>query len=144
MKIDSFKGDFAFLSNFAQCRFVHEGIVFVTNEHFYQSMKTLSVKERRRISLFQTAGETKREGRKLKIREDWESVKVDVMREGLRLKFFTGSILAQMLEATHPATLIEGNWWHDQFWGNCTCKKHPKPGKNMLGILLMERRAELM
>jgi predicted NAD-dependent protein-ADP-ribosyltransferase YbiA (DUF1768 family) len=43
--------------------------------------------------------------------------------------------------------MIEGNWWHDNFWGDCYCNnksgKHPeclKPGLNKLGLLLMNLR----
>ena len=140
MKIDSFKGDFEFLSNFSDSPFIHDGIVYPTNEHFYQAMKTMSKKERKRIATLRSPGGAKRAGRALDLRKDWESVKIDVMREGLRLKFAEGSLLAEMLLVTKPATLIEGNHWGDKFWGvdNKTGK-----GKNWLGKLLMERRSEL-
>lgn len=140
MKIDNFNGDFEFLSNFADSPFTHDGIVYPTNEHFYQAMKSLSRKERKRIAALHTAGQSKRAGRKLDMRKDWESVKIDVMREGLRLKFAEGSVLADMLVATDPATLVEGNHWGDKFWG---VDNKTGQGKNWLGKLLMERRNEL-
>lgn len=141
LKIDNFNGDFEFLSNFADSPFTHDGIVYPTNEHFYQAMKSLDRKERKRIAALRTAGGSKRAGRKLTLRKDWESVKIGVMREGLRLKFKEGSVLAEMLVATAPATLVEGNHWGDKFWG---VDNKTGQGKNWLGKLLMERRAKLL
>ena len=141
MKIDSFKGDFEFLSNFADSVFAHDGIVYPTNEHFYQAMKSDSRNERKRIAALTSPGRAKREGRKLDIRKDWESVKFSVMREGLALKFVEGSLLAEMLKATFPAVLEEGNTWGDRVWG---VDSKTGQGKNWLGELLMERRALLL
>lgn len=141
MKIDQFEGDFEFLSNFADSVFTHDGIVFPTNEHFYQAMKSDSRKERKRIAALMSPGKTKREGRKLTIRKDWESVKIAVMRQGLALKFAEGSVLAEMLKATSPVMLEEGNHWNDRFWG---VSAKTGQGKNWLGKLLMERRAQLL
>jgi len=141
MKIDQFNGEFEFLSNFWESPFIHENIVYPTNEHFYQAMKTDSRKERKRLAGLRSAGEAKREGRKLAIRKDWESAKIAVMREGLSRKFVEGSVLAEMLKVTSPATLIEGNHWNDVFWG---VSSKTDQGKNWLGKLLMARRAELL
>jgi predicted NAD-dependent protein-ADP-ribosyltransferase YbiA (DUF1768 family) len=59
-------------------------------------------------------------------------------------KFTQNPELGKLLVETHPATLVEGNWWHDQFWGDCTCKKHADiPGANMLGKRLMRVRERL-
>jgi len=49
----------------------------------------------------------------------------------------------QMLLDTGSQELVEGNVWHDNFWGNCTCSKCPEPGENHLGKLLMKIRSEL-
>lgn len=53
--------------------------------------------------------------------------------------------LADLLVATHPKDLIEGNDWHDNYWGDCyRGDEHcTGPGENMLGVLLMELRDEL-
>jgi predicted NAD-dependent protein-ADP-ribosyltransferase YbiA (DUF1768 family) len=49
-----------------------------------------------------------------------------------------------MLLATGDEELIEGNTWHDNTWGNCVCQKcQDIPGRNMLGMLLMELRTEI-
>jgi predicted NAD-dependent protein-ADP-ribosyltransferase YbiA (DUF1768 family) len=65
------------------------------------------------------------------------------MLQGLRLKFDIEE-LANMLIATGDAALVEGNWWCDNTWGNCSCPKCENiPGQNRLGTLLMQVRQEL-
>ena len=141
--IVEFDGQYAFLSNFYPSPFVHEGIVYPTNEHFFQAMKTLDVEIRKAIAAAPTPGAAKRMGRHVSLRPDWEKIKVDVMRTGLMLKF-TDAALAEKLLATGDEELIEGNFWHDNTWGSCQCDAcFNIPGRNMLGMLLMELRKEL-
>lgn len=69
-----------------------------------------------------------------------------VMYECLRRKFspINHAGLADLLLDTRDAYLCEGNTWHDQTWGSCQCLKHSlEPGRNLLGRLLMDIRAEL-
>lgn len=141
--IVEFDGDYAFLSNFYPSTIYHEGITYPTNEHFFQAMKTLDIDERKAIAAAETPGMAKRMGRHVKLRPDWEKIKVDVMRLGLILKF-TDAELAEKLIATGDEELVEGNWWHDNTWGNCHCTAcSRKGGRNLLGMLLMEVRKEL-
>lgn len=66
------------------------------------------------------------------------------MEEVLRAKF-KDTALQNLLRKTKGFKLIEGNLWHDNHWGSCTCKKRrvcQLPGKNILGILLMKIRDE--
>lgn len=141
--IMSFDGEYAFLSNFADSPIFYDGIVYPTNEHFFQAMKTLDEDERLKIAKAPTPGVAKRLGRKVQLRSDWEKVKVDVMRFGLQLKF-TNRELAQKLINTGDARLIEGNSWHDNTWGICFCEKcQNTSGQNLLGELLMELRERL-
>jgi ribA/ribD-fused uncharacterized protein len=140
-EIKRFDGDYRFLSNFGACvPFEHEGITYPTTEHFYQAMKSLATETRQKIADMKTPGETKKAGKKLAIRPDWESVKEDVMRLALKLKFVEGSDLAQDLLDTGDAKLIEGNTWGDTYWG---VDLRTGVGQNRLGKLLMERREEL-
>ncbi len=134
MAIRRFTGEYRFLSNFFPCRITYEGITYPSTEHAYQAAKTLSQKERRRF-VDMTAGEAKREGRKLQMRSDWEEVKLQVMEDVLCLKFFGNKSLAAQLLATGDQELIEGNAWGDTFWGVCN-----GIGENHLGKLLMKVR----
>lgn len=141
--ICEFENKYAFLSNFYASPFTHDGIMYPTNEHFFQAMKTLDIDERKKIAAAETPGLAKRMGRNVQLRSDWEKIKVDIMMLGLRLKFKDPELAAKLI-ATGDEELIEGNWWCDQFWGSCNCSKHIRtPGRNVLGMLLMELRKEL-
>ncbi len=132
--IDSFSGQYEFLSNFYPCKIEDDGIVYNSIEHAYQAMKSLSIVERIKIAKCHSPGRAKRMGRKLKLRPGWEDVKVDIML-GLLEKKFRDSALKQQLQDTGNEDLIEGNTWGDVEWGVCKGK-----GENMLGKLLMVLR----
>lgn len=141
--IVEFDGEYEFLSNFYHSPFTHDGITYSTNEHFFQAYKTLDIAEKKAIAAAETPGQAKRMGRNVKLRPDWEKIKVDVMMLGLRLKFADPELAAKLI-ATGDEELVEGNRWCDQTWGSCNCPKHIRtPGRNLLGMLLMELRKEL-
>jgi predicted NAD-dependent protein-ADP-ribosyltransferase YbiA (DUF1768 family) len=52
--------------------------------------------------------------------EDWDSIKIDVMRDLLRQKFALHADLQQQLLDTGDSVLVEGNTWGDTFWGSAT------------------------
>lgn len=141
--IAEFDGKYQFLSNFHPSPFTFDGVTFPTVEHWFQAWKTEDPVEFRAIAAAETPGKSKRMGRHVTLRSDWEEIKVDVMRDGLRQKFRDPSLRAKLL-ATGDEELIEGNTWHDNTWGNCLCDKCINiPGRNMLGMLLMELRKEI-
>jgi ribA/ribD-fused uncharacterized protein len=136
--IDSFKGQYSFLSNFSSSPMRVCEIRFPTVEHAFQAMKTTDAEQRVTVANLATPGEAKKAGRRLKLREDWEQIKVDVMRELLIIKFHpwvSYPKLTDKLIATAPAKLIEGNTWGDKYWGMVNGE-----GRNELGKLLMEVR----
>lgn len=142
-KINKFDGQYAFLSNFYDSMICHEYIFYPTVEHYFQAMKSTDLKIRKWIADAPTPGEAKRRGRAIQLRPDWEEVKEQVMLDGLRLKFKIPALREMLLE-TRSSELIEGNYWHDNTWGNCSCDKCKDiEGKNMLGKLLMKVRSEL-
>jgi hypothetical protein len=68
-------------------------------------------------------------------------VRVIVMQRALSLKFNQNPNLKEQLIKTGEAQLVEGNYWHDNFWGNCFCDQcEGLEGENKLGVLLMELR----
>lgn len=140
-KISRFDGDHAFLSNFWEepnTPIAMNGCEYATLEHAYQASKTREPVERRWIRLCPTPARAKEMGKTVRLRPDWNAVKVEVMRGLLAEKFKEGSRLADRLLATGGALLEEGNWWGDRFWGTCN-----GAGENWLGRLLMERRDQL-
>ena len=141
--IDSFEGKYAFLSNFYEHPIQYNGITYPTNEHFFQAMKSLKEEERKMIAAAPTPGKAKRLGRAITLRSDWELVKYDMMLLGLRLKFCDKELRSK-LRATGDEILIEGNWWHDNTWGDCSCEQCKYVyGRNELGKLLMQVRNEI-
>lgn len=141
--IDKFDGEFAFLSNFYESPVSDGFTTFPTVEHYFQAAKAVWVKDYDDIQHAKTPGEAKRIGRKIAIRGDWEFIKLDVMEDALRKKFAIPELREQLL-ATGDAELIEGNWWHDNTWGNCSCDKCKSiPGQNNLGKLLMKIRDDI-
>lgn len=112
---------------------------FPTLENAFQAAKLddLEVQIREQF-LHIGPGDAKRLGRTVKLRKDWESIKLDVMEQMLRQKFKEGTFLARQLIETGLAELIEGGVG-DDFWG---VDKNGK-GFNHLGRLLMKIRAEL-
>lgn len=150
--INKFDGRYRFLSNFYPSEIEYQGIKYPTNEHYYVAMKindpqffkgigNLNVNEAREyISTIQTAGQVKRVGRTLSVRKDWDSVKLKVMEYGVRQKFTKHPELKEMLLSTENHELVEGNTWHDNFFGSCECEKCENRGLNHLGKILMKVR----
>ena len=140
--IKNFEGEYAFLSNFYFSPMIIDNVVYITNEHFFQAMKSLNPKERQAIVLAPTPGNAKHLGRKVSLRKDWEDIKEEVMLTGLRHKFSNPELRKKLL-ATGNEELIEGTTWHDNYWGICDCETCGGQGKNRLGKLLMQVREEL-
>lgn len=141
--ITLFIGQHAFLSNFYRSSLTGpSGIVYPTAEHAFQAAKTKDAAQRRIIACAMTPGGAKRLGRGVDLIDGWDTKRLKIMRLVLRLKFQDD--LAEKLVATGHAHLVEGNTWHDQFWGDCRCAEHADElGKNFLGLFLMELRREL-
>jgi len=138
-KICSFRGAYGFLSNMTTAVFEWDGRTYRNSEAAFQSAKTLDPRERDRFCDL-TGVIAKRAGRKMSLRSDWEAVKVDVMREVVRAKFSQNPDLLKKLLDTGDAELVEGNGWHDTFWG---VDRTTGEGENNLGRILMEIREEL-
>lgn len=137
--IDTFSGGFAFLSNF----YKHlQDLPPNTVEHFFQAEKANTTAWKSLIRTAETADKAKKLGRKCVRRPDWEEVKLEVMEKLLRDKF-SDPLLLTRLKKTNGEILVEGNYWHDNFWGNCRCEKCQEiNGHNHLGRLLMQIRDE--
>lgn len=140
--IDSFSGKYHFLSNFHPIRIEWEGIEYPSAEHAYQAGKTLEQEFRVKISTLATPRLAKKAGKIVPLRPDWEPVKYKVMYQVCSIKFKDPELRQKLLD-TSPHDLIEGNTWHDNIWGVCTCRKCPGKGQNLLGRVLMEIRNDI-
>lgn len=136
-KIDSFSGQYRFLSNFYPADVKYEGEQYSSVEHAYQAAKTLDLSHRIIIRDCGRPGVAKKLGKHIVLRDDWNEIKLSVMGQLLWQKFHIDP-LRQLLIDTDPFELIEGNHWGDVYWGICR-----GIGENNLGKLLMEIRKEL-
>lgn len=149
--IDSFSGDHIFLSNFYPCSVRMYGKLYPSVEHAFQAAKTKDLEMREKIRTAGSAAQAKRLGRTVKLRQDWDEIRLEVMERLLRRKF-ENLYLRQWLDETKPSVLIEGNSWGDKFWGMTSVMRTTPwdgdaivscwDGENHLGRLLMEIRDE--
>jgi ribA/ribD-fused uncharacterized protein len=132
--------DYGDFSNFAPYPVVVGGHRWPTTEHFFQAQKFEDPKVREAIRRVRSPMQAARLGRdrKHRLRRDWDSARVQVMREALRAKFTQHAGLRDLLLSTGDATIVE-HTERDDFWGD----GGDGSGRNMLGHLLMELRGEL-
>lgn len=135
MKIESFSGEYRFLSNFWYSDVEMDGVMWPTIEHAFQAAKTEIPSEQREILRTNTPGTAKALGRAVTLRDGWDGIKLMVMANLVYKKFSTDEELRAKLIATGDAELIEGNNWGDKFWGVCDGE-----GLNHLGKVLMHVR----
>jgi ribA/ribD-fused uncharacterized protein len=139
--------DFYVLSNFSAFRLMWRGVNFDTSEAAYHWTKfevpyfspaKQNVAEMIRAAPSAHVAFKIAEQHKTDRRHDWDAVKVDVMRDILRAKAGQHEYVHRKLLATGDRELVEDSW-RDGFWGWGPGRN----GKNMLGKLWMEIRAEL-
>ena len=136
-KIDSFRKQYYFLSNFYERSVEYNGLTYKNNEAAFQAQKCKTEEEKLQfINL--NASEAKKLGRKVSLRADWEDIKVNVMRDVVKAKFEQNGDLKDALLATNDAYLEEGNTWGDRTWGTVNGS-----GANLLGQILMNVREKL-
>lgn len=142
--IEGFNGRWRCLSNFSRNPVFWEGVLYPTSEAAFQAGKTLDPVLRRAFAEALTPEAAKKLGQEVALRPDWDVFwRHAVMRDVLAAKF-TDPELATLLMSTGTALLIESNRWCDNTWGDCVCPKHrAKPGRNLLGLALMDLRAVL-
>lgn len=136
-KIQSFCGEYEFLSNFYNSIVTYKGLTYQNSEAAYQAQKCMSEEERKQFTSMNPS-KAKRTGRKVNLRHDWEDVKVNEMRNIVFAKFSQNTELAEKLIQTGDAYLEEGNTWGDRTWGTVNGN-----GQNLLGKILMETRDKL-
>ncbi len=142
--ITHFRGEYDFLSNFYASEVEMDGAEYPTIEHAFQAAKTHDYAQRQAIRNAKTPSSAKAMGRKLKRREDWFDVSLQIMETLVRQKFTDYPNLREKLLATGDAQLIEGNTWNDKFYGCIwNAKQNEWVGENHLGRILMKVRDEL-
>ena len=136
--ITSFKGEYAFLSNFYPCKICldvfQNSYIFQNSEAAFQAFKCNYPDDMEQFADM-NGQQAKRVGRKVKLRSDWEYIKDSIMEYVVFTKFYQNKDLCDKLLATGNRELIEGNTWNDTYWGVCNGK-----GQNKLGKILMKVR----
>jgi ribA/ribD-fused uncharacterized protein len=143
--IKFFNGAYSGFSNFSPHEVKFEGVIYPTSEHAFQAAKTIDPTSRVLIQKLAKASEAKAMGRKLVLRANWDELKLGVMVTILKDKFTRHDALKSLLLSTGENTLVEGNTWHDNYWGACICESCGKKEEqhNWLGTCLMQLRKEL-
>jgi ribA/ribD-fused uncharacterized protein len=113
-------------SNFSAHPIALKGKRWSTSEHYFQAQKFAGTEHEELVRLAKTPKQAAEMGRdrSLPLREDWEQVKDDVMREAVRQKFLTHEDIQKVLLSTGDEQLIEATT-DDYYWG-CGTKKTGK------------------
>lgn len=135
--VKGFFGKYSFLSNFQLGEVYFEGYLYPSSENAYQAAKSIDQKIRNQFITI-TPSQSKKLGRKITIREDWDSVKIKIMSDICFDKFTRHQNFQDKLIETGDKYLEETNYWNDKFWGVCN-----GVGQNNLGKILMDIRTYL-
>ena len=124
-------------SNFAEYSVTIKKKRWPTSEHYFQAQKFKDKKDQEAIRKANSPMLAARMGRdrKRNLRRDWESSKVNVMREAVLSKFTQHEDLRELLLSTGDARIVE-HTENDDYWGDGGNGR----GKNMLGRILMDVR----
>lgn len=138
--IMSFRGEYSFLSNFYEGKvFTYKGLKFNNTEAPFHAEKCWSrAKEFEMVRPLQS----KRLGRRVLMRKDWEQIKDRIMYDVCYAKFTQDPVLKAKLLATGNRELVEGNTHGDRCWG-MTYSNGVWIGENRLGKVLMKLRDDL-
>lgn len=139
-KVDDPYGCF---SNFSPHGIHLLGQDWMTVEHYYQAQKFVGTEDEaliRAIAGAKTPMEAATLGRDRTrhIRQDWEQVKTQIMRQAVLTKFLTHLEIQSILFSTGDRPIVEDSPT-DYYWG-CGVEK---TGQNHLGKILMSVRQEI-
>lgn len=133
--IYGFKDEYRWLSNFTALETPVEycGIKFYTTEQLYQACKC---KRHEQFVLFDglTAAESKKFGRQVEMRSNWDSIRLPVMFQIQMIKYKQPRFNA-LLRETGDRYIEEKNQHKDQFFG-----VYNGIGENHLGKIIMDIR----
>jgi ribA/ribD-fused uncharacterized protein len=132
------KGKYGDFSNFALYPIEVMGTIWKTSEHYFQARKfknpdlMLAVMDANSPMKAADIGRDQNN----QLRDDWEDIKVEVMREAVFAKFTQHNKLKNLLISTGCEIIIEESPY-DYFWGEGA----DGTGMNYLGKILMDIRS---
>lgn len=129
--------DYGYFSNFSRDSIFLKGKNWPTSEHYFQAQKFAGTKHEEDIRYAEKPMKAANMGRERTrpLRQDWEAVKDDIMREAVMAKFTQNKHLTSKILDTGQANIIE-HTSNDRYWGD----GGDGTGENMLGKILMEVR----
>lgn len=135
-------GEYLFLSNFYEGNvFEYKGCKFTNTEAPFHAEKCI---ERIKEFEMERPSQSKKLGRRVSLRADWEDIKDQVMYDVCYAKFSQDEELKAKLLATGSRELVEGNMHNDRCWGMVyNSRTGEYEGENRLGIVLMKLREDL-
>jgi len=136
----SVREEYGCFSNFSPHGFTLKGQWWPTSEHYFQAQKFPGTEHEQAIRQAKAPKQAAEMGRERSrpLRRDWERVKDQIMLEAVRQKFQAHADIRDILLGTGDEELVE-NAPGDYYWG---CGADGS-GRNMLGKILMQVRAEL-
>lgn len=136
----SVREEYGCFSNFSPHGFTLKGQWWPTSEHYFQAQKFPGTEHEQAVRQAKTPKQAAEMGRERSrpLRRDWERVKDQIMLEAVRQKFRAHADIRDILLGTGDEELVE-NAPGDYYWG---CGADGS-GRNMLGKILMQVRAEL-
>ncbi len=133
----STRGEYGCFSNFSRHSFLLDGIRYRTAEHYFQSKKAANVEQELAIRNAPTPTAAAALGRACQLHANWNQLRDAVMKRALLAKFSQNRAALETLLGTGNNVLVE-HTARDNYWGD-----GGGGGRNRLGELLMEVRAEL-
>lgn len=134
--------ELSFLSNFYLTQLNHRNVKCSSAEQLYHVYRCANPSDTQKILNAHSRKDLLSVCKFIESRPGWDERKTKVMEKILKKKFNKQRLRKKLLE-TGDAELIFINYWHDTFYGVCTCTTHKRTGQNMLGTLLMKIRSQL-
>ena len=136
-----FNGEYRFLSNFWPSPVYLYKVKYDYVEEAYQAAKCVNPADRK---LFHSGPfAAKKLSHKIATKPNWHDINLHVMENLVRQKWLQKDLL-KLLLSTGDSYIEETNYWHDSYYGVCTCLKCKNiEGRNHLGKLHMKIRSEL-
>lgn len=135
INVKKFEDEFEFLNMFYNCKITIGKLTYLNAYAAYIASKCKNENDKRAFTRL-SGIKAKKKSKSISIRDDWELVKVDVMKEIQKAKFDQNPELKDKL-LNIDGTIENLVMNSDTFW--CKNMIHNK-GKNMLGNILMEIR----
>lgn len=97
-RIEKFEGLYEFLSNKHPSTLYYKGLKYKSVAHAYQSLKAKHDTDANRIRNCKTSTEAIQEGRKSEVKDGWQDLASDIMKELIYQKFDNVFLRPKLLE----------------------------------------------